>query len=161
MPPVYSETIRTFLAAAQARFDEGTALLNAGHSGGAVYLFGYVAEIVLKAAAFRNYGHGLDELIRKEDRDALEVLMKPWLSGLVPKGPHDIVKWAKWIVVSNSLLATTPFPIDFGREIERHANVIDAQWSPSMRYQGVAIPFLDVLTVQSSSRWFLSEESKM
>lgn len=161
MPLILAETVRTFLAAAQARFDEGTLLLGSGHSGGAVYLFGYVAESVLKAAAFRHYGHGLDDVVRQEDRAALEGLMKPWLSGLVPKGPHDIVKWAKWLVVSNGLLNRTPFPTSLGLEIERHANMIDTQWSPSLRYHVVHLPFLDALDVQLSARWLLTEAPNM
>ncbi|MBN9122793.1 MAG: hypothetical protein J0I06_27245, partial [Planctomycetes bacterium] len=94
LPP---ETITGFLDAARARFAEGTLLLNSGHHGGAVYLFGYVAELVLKAVAYRHFGTGAHVTIQKLDRLAVEDLMKQ--GTLAPKGHHDILKWAKYVVL--------------------------------------------------------------
>lgn len=73
LPP---DTITAFLTAAPERFAEGTRLLDAGCRGGAVYLFGYVGEMVIKAVAFRHYGYAPSDEIAKPDREAITSLMK-------------------------------------------------------------------------------------
>src|SRR4051812_36619403 len=103
-----TETIRGFLDAARQRFVEGTELLDAGHSSGAVYLFGYVAELVLKAVAYRHFGTGENVAIQKIDRVAVEDLMKQ--EALAPRGQHDILKWAKWVVLKTGSLTGTAYP---------------------------------------------------
>src|SRR5262249_13564728 len=47
-----AECIRRFRAAAQQRFDDGLACAAAGRRTGAIYLWGYSAEMTLKAACF-------------------------------------------------------------------------------------------------------------
>ena len=46
------DSIREFRAAARQRFDDGLSLAAAGRRTGAIYLFGYTAEMILKAAYF-------------------------------------------------------------------------------------------------------------
>jgi hypothetical protein len=154
-----SETINGFIAAAGERFAEGTALMERGHGGGAIYLFGYVAELVLKAAAYRQFGYGVATAIKAEDRKAVEDLMKQ--ESLAPKGPHDILKWAKWLVLKCGSLTGTAYTQEFGIEIETRADLIDRWWSPSLRYHVVRVAFLDTLVVQSAARWFLDESDHL
>src|SRR3954452_6777896 len=46
------ESIREFQASAQQRFDDGLVLAGSGRRTGAIYLWGYSAEMTLKAAYF-------------------------------------------------------------------------------------------------------------
>ena len=153
LPP---DTIAAFLAAAPERFAEGTALLDAGHSSGAVYLFGYVGELVIKAVAFRHYGYAPPDEIAKPDREAIASLMKT--RALAPQGPHDILKWARWVVSMKERLTGMAYPVQLATAFEYHAAVIDAQWAPGMRYHALSHSFADALSVQQSARWFLTEQ---
>jgi hypothetical protein len=47
------ETVGSFLAAADQRFKDAEALEAAGRRLGAVYLYGYAAEMLIKSAYFR------------------------------------------------------------------------------------------------------------
>jgi len=47
------ETVGDMLLAANARYDKGLALLDAGYRGGGVYLLGYAAEMILKISFCR------------------------------------------------------------------------------------------------------------
>jgi hypothetical protein len=152
LPP---ETVTAFLDAARERFAEGTLLLNSGHHGGAVYLFGYVAELVLKAVAYRHFGTGDSVTIQKSDRTAVEDLMKQ--DALVPKGHHDILKWAKYVVLKKGSLTGMPYPQLYGMEIESRADLIDRWWAPQLRYHILPLAFAEALAVQQAARWFLME----
>ena len=83
------ESIQVYEEAAEARYLEGLELIQRGYSGGGVYLLGYVAEILLKAAFFRIRGYAIDRTISAEDRSKEK-------TG-VSKG-HDVLEWAKGIV---------------------------------------------------------------
>lgn len=161
LPP---ETTESFLQAARSRFAEGTSLLNAGHTSGAVYLFGYVGELTVKAIAYRHFSYGPRDPIksgseRKSDRKAIEQLIKD--ETFAPVGAHDILKWAKWVVLKKGSLTGVPYPHLYGFEIENRANFIDTQWTSSLRYHALPIPFTTALEVQATARWFLTEEPNM
>ena len=129
LPP---DTITAFLTAAPERFAEGMRLLDAGCRGGAVYLFGYVGEMVIKAVAFRHYGYAPSDEIAKPDREAITSLMKT--HALAPQGPHDILRWARWVVSMKERLTGMAYPVQLATAFEHHAAVIDALWAPGMRY---------------------------
>src|SRR5438132_12581385 len=50
------ESIREFRASAGQRYDDGLALAGTGNRTAAIYLWGYVAEMILKAAYFSLLG---------------------------------------------------------------------------------------------------------
>jgi hypothetical protein len=51
------DSIREFRAASQRRYDDGLALAAQGRRTAAIYLWGYAAEMTLKAAYFSFIGH--------------------------------------------------------------------------------------------------------
>ena len=53
------DSIREFRSAGRQRFDDGLALAAVGRRTGAIYLWGYAAEMILKSAYFSVVG--LDE----------------------------------------------------------------------------------------------------
>src|SRR5687768_15379452 len=97
-----TETIAGYLDAASERYAEASRLLNGGHTGGALYLFGYVAELVLKAASYSHFGLGPTDVIEDTCRRDVEWMMKK--ETLKPQGPHDILKWGEWVVLSKPML---------------------------------------------------------
>ena len=52
------DSIREFRAAARQRFDDALAMADQGRRTGAVYLWGYTSEMLLKAAYFSFGGLG-------------------------------------------------------------------------------------------------------
>ena len=143
------DTIGTLRTAAPERYAEAASLVGAGHLGGAVYLFGYVAELVLKAAVFAHLGMSATDVIDPKTRDAIEGMMKQ--DAMKPRGPHDILRWAEWLVFSRLDLTGSPYPLAFSNDLRYHASAIDAEWSPSLRYHRVSVPLATATSVQTSA----------
>src|SRR5215211_3835797 len=92
-----SDRIRAFESAAGQRFAEAELLGEHGHNLIAIYLYGYVVEILCKAACYRLDGKGvtdeIDEAYRKR------VALKAQSYGFTV-GSHDLVGWARLLVES-------------------------------------------------------------
>jgi len=149
-----AETINGYTAAAAERFAEGSHLLASGNHGGAIYLFGYVAELVVKAATYRLFGLGPSAKVEAGFRRSVE-----WMMGrdaLKPRGPHDILRWAEWLLLSKPALTGAAYPLGLTIDFMFHAHVIDANWSPEMRYHRLAVEFDAALAVQTSTRWVMT-----
>ena len=95
------ESIREFRASAERRFDEGMELATAGYRTGAIYLWGYSAEMTLKAAYFSLLGR-------------METSLLTWHGDIIPainagrgKGiawptqgqGHNVRAWAELLVI--------------------------------------------------------------
>ncbi len=95
-PNLYgADTISEFLSAAQQRFDEADALVGAGFHGGAIYLYGYVAEMVLKAACYRLWGLGPNDPL-----EGMRPIMEAWIAEYALNKTrkvrvHDLDAWAR------------------------------------------------------------------
>src|SRR4051812_22970226 len=98
LPPAASygpDTIEEFERAAQARFGEAGVLLAAGSYAGAVYLLGYTAEMLLKAAWFRLMGHAPAQTIEPGDWAAARSLAASL--GLPLGNLHNIAAWVRFL----------------------------------------------------------------
>src|SRR5687767_599132 len=91
-------TIREFRTAALMRLREATHLAVAGHRLGAVYLSGYSAEMLLKAAYFRLSGWGLTAPIALADIQGAKVHATSTLGLPWPGNLHDLTKWAALLI---------------------------------------------------------------
>src|SRR5438105_6456634 len=91
-------TIREFRAAAGLRFREGRRLALAGDRLAAIYLWGYTAEMLLKAAYFRLRGWLPSQPItmidiRNARQYAMTTLHLAW-----PQNLHDLSRWRELLV---------------------------------------------------------------
>src|SRR5437762_2055249 len=88
-----SDRIRAFLGAAERRFAEAELLGDHGHNLIAIYLYGYVVEMLIKAGCYQFVGKGLVEEIDEDDRRRV-IASANKNYGCDIKGPHDLVGWA-------------------------------------------------------------------
>lgn len=79
------DTIRKFMNAAPLRFEEAEALMREEHHLAAIYLFGYSAEMLIKAAYFRAQRLGSTIEIGPETRHRIEVRAR--MDGLMSSEP--------------------------------------------------------------------------
>src|SRR5437899_6607599 len=99
------ESIREFRVSAQRRFDEGMALAAGGHRTGAIYLWGYAAEMTLKAAYFAVIG-----LAEREPITWVGHLQPAIARGIgfgiawPPQGAgHNVRAWAELLVAERAV----------------------------------------------------------
>src|SRR5438105_3627129 len=90
------DTIAQFERAAKERFFEAEILLIRRSNAGSIYLNGYVVEMLIKAAYFREYGLTPHDPIQPSDRARAHADAKS--RGITISGPHDFAGWARYLV---------------------------------------------------------------
>ena len=121
------------LVAAEARFADGDALYRAGRRGGAIYLWGYCAEICLKAAFFRHEGFAPSTPITTK-------LMRQHLaqfgSGSAKRDNlHDVVAWSQALIRLRQHLGR-PMTVRLASQLSASCRRIADGWSETIRYHG-------------------------
>jgi len=153
------DSIREFRAAARQRFDDGLVLSAAGKRTAAIYLWGYAAEMILKAAYFSAVGLG--------DVDGIT-----WNAHLLPaihhgrvavgiQWPHqgqghNVRAWAELLIATRASTAGKAYPPSFGTGVLTHGQRIEQVWSETLRYhKNYAYPH-EVRRVREAAEWYLS-----
>lgn len=157
------DSIREFRRAAQRRFDDGMALAIAGQRTGAIYLWGYTAEMILKAAYF--------SLIGMADTDAITwpahlrpAIDRGRLLGIAwpPQGAgHNIRAWAELLVLERTLTPAVAYSISFGREVQRPGQRFEPLWRETLRYRQNEAYLYEVRQVCEATDWFLLRTDRL
>jgi hypothetical protein len=149
------DSILEFRAAAQERYRDGLAARAAGRRTGAIYLFGYTAEMVLKAGYFHLIGFGQVNAISLKDlkaaSDKASQLNFKWQGNL-----HDLVSWATLIIatrasVPNLCYSDPAFPIELDSRVRR----IALSWREVLRYHKNVAYEHEVARVERAATWLL------
>jgi hypothetical protein len=156
-----ADCVQEFLAAARHRDREAWLLAMSGHRTGAIYLWGYVAEMTLKAAWFTLYGLTKRDLISKNDlRQARLLGMQAynihWKGAL-----HDLECWALLLTQHRAALGR-PYPIPgFSADVVYHSCRVYGRWRETLRYRKNQAYEYEVRAVAQSAGWLLSNASKL
>lgn len=152
-----AECIREFRASARQRFDDAFALAAAGRRTGAIYLWGYCAEMILKAAYFSVLGVGESDLITLTahlfpaiDRGRTTFHIA-WPR---PGQGHNILAWAELLIAERVSLALD-YPAPFAEQVQRQGQRIGRLWSETLRYHKNVAYLHEVTQVRESAEWFL------
>lgn len=138
--------------ASSERFVDAECLANRGGKLAAIYLYGYVIEMRIKAAYFRMEGHAGNQPITRQDRSIAEAHARSL--GITFQGPHDFAHWAIYLV---SFDGTRPRPIyaqAFGQEMVNRARAAYQDWGPSLRYRSLVPSASEVENLRSGAIWF-------
>jgi hypothetical protein len=157
------DTVPILERAAGQRSTEADTLRKAGHGLAAIYLYGYSAEMRVKAAYFR-----FD--LRQQDLDPQTVLDHPRRSSAVgqfemlglPKRPgaHDILGWAQLLVAKRASLSMR-YESALEREVVNQARVISDRWNETLRYR-LNTPYgHEVRLVHETAVWFGSNYHRL
>jgi hypothetical protein len=132
LPPHH--TIREFRAAAIVRYWEATRLVAAGDRLAGIYLSGYTAEMLLKAAYFRLTGKGPNDAIAMTDinnakKYAITTLGLSW-----PGNLHDLTKWGE-LLIEDRRFRRVPYPSALARSLHARVQRIYVNWREQLRYR--------------------------
>src|SRR3954452_5310622 len=99
------DTVAEFRSAAVVRYDDGARLAGRGRRTAAIYLWGYAAEMTIKAAFFTAFGFPEDRVITAAHlRTARDVTAAH--CGILWPAPgwgHNLVAWAELLAQYRSL----------------------------------------------------------
>jgi hypothetical protein len=144
-------TVRTFRAAAGARYRDGLTLAGAGRPLGAVYLFGYAAEMLLKAAYFRLRGWGPGAITYRDLADARARALGT--HGVVwPGRLHDLGGWSRLLVAERAFLGR-PLPARLGRQAVARVALIYRHWRETLRYYDAEPYAGEVVRTRAAVAW--------
>jgi hypothetical protein len=131
------ESIREFRASAQQRFEDGLALAGQGRRTGAIYLWGYSAEMTLKAAYFRLTGLAATEVITWGGHIQPAIDRGRNVLGVVwphPGQGHNVRAWAELLVAERAAMPGAAYVHTFGQEVQACGQRIGQLWSETLRY---------------------------
>jgi hypothetical protein len=149
------DSIAEFWAAAAQRFRDAEAAARAGRRTGAIYLWGYVAEMTLKSAYFRAVGFAENDPVTLQHRRQAEVEARQQHFTTAGRSfPHDPLAWAQLLVWKRASRPGWAYPDPrFGIAVRARAVEIQTLWAESLRYhKNIAYPF-EVSRVRAAVTW--------
>jgi hypothetical protein len=149
-----THTIREFRQAATLRYNEGRRLTIAGDRLAAIYLWGYTAEMLLKAAYFRLMLYGPTTPITMVDLQAARTYALGL--GLAFGNLHDLPGW-RALLIEEHRIRGSPYKSSFARSITTRVGRIHQHWREHLRYRKNR-PYLgEVNQTLQNVTWLLSE----
>ena len=158
------ESVREFRAAARQRFADGLALAAAGRRAGAIYLWGYAAEMTLKAAYFSFMGVADDAALTLQGHILPAIERGRTAFGIAwPKAGagHNVRAWASLLVSARAVAPGTAFPAPFAGDIRAYAGVVGGLWSETLRYHKNVAYSSEMRRVRTAVAWLLTNSPRL
>jgi hypothetical protein len=151
----YPETVQEQELAAQERFLEALELLTAGYPDGAVYLFGYVAEMLLKNAYFLLTGARPADLVGPRlapARNAADRFNR--LRGISHEHYHSIRFWS-YLLVETRRFQGRLLPQEVETRLCQRTRRLYQNWTIEMRYRRGVVRQREAQSVCEDATWLL------
>jgi hypothetical protein len=150
------DSIREFRAAARERLADGLELAKVGRRTAAIYLWGYAAEISLKAWYFDTIHFHHDQPIRRVDlRSAAQranMLGSAWPS---PNQFHDLAAWAD-LVAAERIALGSPLPVIDASKLQGSARRLQSLWREILRYHSNVAYEYELVHVREIVLWMVA-----
>jgi hypothetical protein len=157
------DTISSLERAALRRFTEGDWLAEGGHYLAAIYLYGYVSEMVMGIAYFRHQGYGPVAPIHPNTRDRVLKTAKQYVDAEDKMHrSHPIGGWAQLLVeIRRQVWPRAHDEKRMERMIVDRAALICEHWTPQLRYHAIYATLDQATTVREAVEWFLKNAAKL
>lgn len=148
--------IQDFRVAALARYHEGRILTIRDRRLTGIYLWGYSAEMLLKAGYFRLKGWSQKQPITLADmkqakQHAIQVLNCVW-----PGNLHYLPGWKDLLIEERQRLGR-PFARSFSRSLSAQISRLALHWIESLRYHDLR-PFRgEVRVCEQATTWLIGQ----
>ncbi|HEX7380500.1 MAG TPA: hypothetical protein VF278_25525 [Pirellulales bacterium] len=151
------DSIGQFRIAARQRFNDGLALATAGQRTGAIYLWGYSAEMMVKAAYFSLIGIAPTATITWSGDLRPAILRGRQMNILWPNQGegHNIRAWIDLLISVRAMSAGTQYSPRFGLELQRRGQRLEYLWRESLRYRKNCAYQDEVRQAREATEWIL------
>lgn len=153
------DSIREFRASARQRYDDGLTAAAGGRGLAAIYLWGYSAEMLLKAAYFSVLGVGEGTSLQMAVHINPAIQLGRGLGIAWPQGGqgHNVCAWAELLVLER---ATHPnpamaYPVDFGDQVQANGQRISHLWNETLRYHKNKPYSYEITQVREAAEWLI------
>jgi hypothetical protein len=152
------DSIVEFRDSARQRYDDGLILAAAGRRTGAIYLWGYAAEMILKAAYFAMAGHAEKDTITWPGHLQPAIARGKALGIAWPSqgAGHNVRAWAELLVRVRASTPAMAYATSVGLEVQRCGQRIGELWRETLRYhKNLAYPH-EMKRVHKAAEWLLT-----
>lgn len=154
------DCIGEFRLAAEQRFQDGLALAARGRRTAAVYLWGYAAEMTLKAGFFSLIGFAPSQAITRVDlRGARNRAMGMGI-GWRGNNFHDLQAWSQLLVMMRSTAQHMAYSVPgMDKRVLHCGQLLQVLWSETLRYHKNMAYDYEVAQVREAAEWLLANSS--
>lgn len=152
------DTIRQFRAAARIRNEDAWRLSAAGRGAAAIYLWGYVAEMTLKAAWFELAGFAPDQAVGPRDlRAAVKLAETTYgIHWPVQGRLHAVWHWAQLVTLHRMAAVGGYADPSFATAVVDYSRWVHERWRETLRYKKNRPYSFEVRMVAESAGWLLA-----
>jgi hypothetical protein len=152
-----TDSIREFRLAARQRFNDGLALAAAGQRTGAIYLWGYVAEMTVKGAYFSPIGVAQTTTITWPGHLQPAIARGRQMNIGWPKAGagHNIRAWVELLIAVRALSAATQYPQPFSLQLQRRGQRLEYLWRETLRYRKNYAYEYEMRQARETAEWLL------
>jgi hypothetical protein len=146
--------------AAGERYWDGLTLALDDRSTGAIYVFGYVVEMLLKVAFFRirmvpgPHNLWIPLTLGGASPFAMARSHASWYGR---PSLHNLEAWLRLLIAERNSAGPALDPIAAG-EIETHVRVVDAHWRETLRYKSLTVSGAEINEVFKSVDWLYKNQ---
>jgi hypothetical protein len=147
-----------FWAAARQRYQDGLACAAGGRRTGAIYLWGYSAEMALKAAYFTLTGVGETVHLTMAIHINPAIVHGRNIRGIAwpPQGQgHNVRAWAELLIAERAALGVAYTP-ENARNVQVCGQRIGLLWSETLRYRRNVAYEYEMTQVREAAEWLLT-----
>lgn len=152
------DSIREFRLSALQRFNDGLALAGTGNRTAAIYLWGYAAEMTLKAAYFSICGLTEDDVITVPGHIQPAInrgRAAPFHIAWPHQGAgHNVRAWGELLVAARAF-GPAVYDVGFAANVQTYAQRIWQLWRETLRYHKNRAYTYEVRDVWEATAWFL------
>ena len=160
-----AECIREFDRAADERYVDAEALAAVGRRTGAIYLHGYVVEMLLKAAYFRMLRFTDTQVIALSDLSAAvgtSAGSQARLLGLPgTRNYHNLGAWVELIITYRNRSGMPYAELGFAGELADRVDTVHARWTEVIRYHKNTAYAHELRQVRDASAWIMTHRTEL
>ncbi|HYH68906.1 MAG TPA: hypothetical protein VD866_29705 [Urbifossiella sp.] len=154
-------SVAEFRAAALQRYADGLLLAAAGRRTAAIYLWGYVAEMLLKAGVFALLDGATAKTIPLKDITDAKLLAAD-LGFKWAGNAHNLVGWAELLVRLRSDLPGGAYPNPaFGAGVIARAARVYGLWRETLRYHKNVASAAEAHVVRAAVEWLVATRNRL
>lgn len=151
------DSIREFRVASRRRYDDALALATLKRRTAAIYLWGYAAEMTLKAAYFSFIGHPETAAITWSGhlRPAINAGRAMGIAWPNQGSGHNVLAWAEFLILSRASNPATAYTSRFALDVQIRGQRIEKLWRETLRYKKNVAYLYEVRQVREATEWLL------
>lgn len=154
------DSISRLERAAQRRFEEADILSSTRRHLAAIYLYGYVVEMCLTAAVFRNAGFPRHAPIDRDTRQRRMAQARQL--GVMSSDAHPLSGWARFLLWQRSARSVPKNAVlELLRSSVSKAEAAYRHWRPELRYKLADVTPEQVREVRQAAAWFLEHQNRL